>query len=1638
MSEAKLEGAHAPLATWCAIALWQLCVRPASATVALGLASAALISAVQQTAHEQLRKASLGTISIMLTSGSALIGQLAQFGVTQALHTLARGEVDMGATADRITAACTLHQVETIVHHPEDLDSSHPAYKAHASPKQPAAESSPRHAPASGLDVLMVHLLSDASPKLRAVGCRGIARSAQYGNQQQLMSIKTAEKVCAVLRTEAAALLTVLSVPPYDVPSEAGASLVPSGAPPPPTMATAVGEDELDQRPLEEHDQRPAHARAAQAHYEGHAPELLRDALNAVLNLSGARCAQVAVQVHGLSSLLEIRHTSEKFGWEGALRPLGEMAGETLYNLATHPANRNPMYVAELSLKTAVWSGGPLRIDGLANAPSKPLLKPPLLSTAAPAPAAAVPEGATPSAPGSPGGGLGRKPSTASVAPAETAAPPDARQRYLDWIASMEETEKAEQQAAEGEDIEGLAELNAGEEPQQVLLARAAFALMDANDDGDLTRLEMIRAFRQDERVRELLLPLLPLSGTAKNSVTGVDLQEQINAFDELFKVMDSDGSDAVSRQEFETFFELLEKTKGPDKLRGGAASRRRLLKPKVDYSLLAPPPEEQGALPAGAAGKALRPSTSSAGLQELMRRNFLDVWRKPLEPPMGVPPGAPKRPVVPLTPISKPGTPAPGAQHGASPAGDARLKTPGGAHHDARPKTPGGAGAKAGGAPGGVSKGGSGPALPLKPSATPPPATTKRFGHILAAKGGAGTDTAPDTAPRSQSIVAPVAAPGLGLSASMPILRKPAMGSLLRLGLGAAAEGHLTAGEEEELKRLEARMKELESEIVIEKEKKEKKGKKKGKGGGSDELSDAEKEAAGSAARLDDLKRRQSFAKDADEKAAAEAARPATAAGAVGGAKTKPKRYEGPAPVRQKAELAASAAVQAGLGAVQAGLFGIAKAAALAKQAEAEETARVGNQWRPPVVEIKITQKGVPSIKPELAATLAPWEKAYLQKGNEARPDYKVILPEAEQYTPRFSFSGNPEGRAERSGPQAKLFSWIGVAGSRIGNDNFSSYPLEGTEGKVLRLYHTSHPRNCRVPEREPVGQLPTSLGQLKCGESSTTLPAPPMPPMLTERDVPKLTQSPVLSPPQPRKSLLEDCTFPPMFGEIVSEPILFHCVPKDESGEEPSKSTKDGSLELDRSVFAPRRSHSDAHSFYNTSQVRSRAFQIDWSRCNTDRFRRLIAREDHEGLGLAGVDAEIGKIREVLAQHATAIYACHTYYCATGDAHDGYAMGLSTFFELLRDVRVVDIDSAYLNVQELTRIFASANYEAASKTLEDREIERLNPDAALLRFEFMQCLVRISISKYVRDGTIPDVSEALETFLQRDLLPNLPKGATHDPEVFRRKRLYTKPVADVLKRFEPVLRTFFEYYATIEGDPLQLDLKTPEPTMSLDEWHGFCLDAGLLDTRDSPDEGASMWMGYLSRLDERLCFVWSQTFVSDELKRRHKLTRLTYIDFCEALGRVCTRHPLPTTEILAKYGSRTAKQFFDEIAAGKHEGGVLIEKRGTEMSFDREETSDQPLAPWLEMLLSLILDRLDSNHDGKIDKKELDKRRRQRARQRAEFIIKRQVSFTVTPKLAADKELSAAEQAKLDRTMKKIASALEEELPAIDPEEL
>jgi len=484
------------------------------------------------------------------------------------------------------------------------------------------------------------------------------------------------------------------------------------------------------------------------------------------------------------------------------------------------------------------------------------------------------------------------------------------------------------------------------------------------------------------------------------------------------------------------------------------------------------------------------------------------------------------------------------------------------------------------------------------------------------------------------------------------------------------------------------------------------------------------------------------------------------------------------------------------------------------------------------------------------------------------------------------------------------------------------------------------------------------------------------------------------VLEAPTPQKGTLDDITTPPNYGVIASEPPIFRVLKVDVGG----GAAKGGAGDEDRlvpekSVFAPRKAHSDAHSFYSSERLTLRAFVIDWSRCNNERFRYLIS--DTDDGGNAGVDIEVGEVRDTLAAHHRAIYAAHSYYCAVDEkAPHRYAMGKREFFDFLRQIDVIDEASKFADVPAFEAVFSAANFEQAAKPGDHRqkELNSTNDDDALMRFEFLQALPRIAIAKYVRPKILGDVSEALEQLITVDMLPRLPPEAKHDSDLFRTRRLYKRDVNSYFTAMAPVLRTVFDFYSMIEPDPMQLDLKTPVPTMSMEEWLSFLMDADLLCVDDSaPTDGLPRSPPKVTPLEARLCMAWSQTFVSDELRRRSKLTSATYEDFLEALCRLCTRMVLPTDDLLRKYNARTCKAFFDDVAEGKHRGDVMLRESALAMTWQKEEATDEPLAPTLQMLVGLILDRLDGDSNGKLTKAELQERRKEGAKKREALLHSR-----------------------------------------------
>ena len=321
------------------------------------------------------------------------------------------------------------------------------------------------------------------------------------------------------------------------------------------------------------------------------------------------------------------------------------------------------------------------------------------------------------------------------------------------------------------------------------------------------------------------------------------------------------------------------------------------------------------------------------------------------------------------------------------------------------------------------------------------------------------------------------------------------------------------------------------------------------------------------------------------------------------------------------------------------------------------------------------------------------------------------------------------------------------------------------------------------------------------------------------------------------------------------------------------------------------------------------------------------------------------------------------------------------------------------------------------------------VNNDRALTRFEFMQLIVRIAIAKYVHGGEssrpggkkpraekISDVSEALDALMSRDVAPNLPPEANVISDVFRRGRLYTRPIHEAIEKSEAQLRAIYDFYAGMDEEPEDgrpaaplvkgAEIFAKKLNMSLDEWFMLLEDAKLIDSEEEifakQEEIAELKADpavsseeletreaelqeelavlkrqpRFTRKEAVLCFVWSQPFVTDEIKRRERMMHLSFIDFCEALGRVITFKPLPTQDLLKAHSARSAAHFFLQEEQGVHEGRKLCKlpiKWGEEKVDPA--TGGAMLRPPLEILISLIFERLSATGDM-LTRQELKKR--------------------------------------------------------------
>lgn len=158
-------------------------------------------------------------------------------------------------------------------------------------------------------------------------------------------------------------------------------------------------------------------------------------------------------------------------------------------------------------------------------------------------------------------------------------------------------------------------------------------------------------------------------------------------------------------------------------------------------------------------------------------------------------------------------------------------------------------------------------------------------------------------------------------------------------------------------------------------------------------------------------------------------------------------------------------------------------------------------------------------------------------------------------------------------------------------------------------------------------------------------------------------------------------------------------------------------------------------------------------------------------------------------------------------------------------------------------------------------------NPGNSLVRYEFLELLVRIANDKYVRNKVCQTNSQAFTMFIKDHLKTGL---AAHDSSIWRKTEYLNEEVDIVLKAHKPILDAVFKIYSGRKALPGQ------KAFMCLEEFRQLCIDGNLIPQKVPARE-----------IDT--CFGISMMIQIDELSQKRHV-EMSFVEFIEALCRVCS----------------------------------------------------------------------------------------------------------------------------------------------------
>lgn len=370
-------------------------------------------------------------------------------------------------------------------------------------------------------------------------------------------------------------------------------------------------------------------------------------------------------------------------------------------------------------------------------------------------------------------------------------------------------------------------------------------------------------------------------------------------------------------------------------------------------------------------------------------------------------------------------------------------------------------------------------------------------------------------------------------------------------------------------------------------------------------------------------------------------------------------------------------------------------------------------------------------------------------------------------------------------------------------------------------------------------------------------------------------------------------------------------------------SKTPLKAPLNLENSVFSRRKMECDGKAYLDTEKVSQRRLHMDWERATGKNiFRKAIIRQmANDTETKHDLDTELTELRVVFEEHYTLITKVFDFYsCALGQAGNGaYMMKVNAWYKFCQDSGLADPDSLHCKKQDLDVLFKVTNFEEGDKSSTENKI---NCDVSLMRFEFVEILIRAAMAKYGNGQHTWDASTALVMLIQNDIIPNMDPTIGVESNVFRVERLYVEEVNVVFYEHLSLLKAVFNSYKAA----------SPSKWLDMVEW------CTLIDH-------LNLFHPFFEMSDRkaRLIFKSSQMIVIDELKNRKRVCGASFTDFLEAIARlselIAPPPEIECREWLEDYGGGVESDYitWEFFTKNMATSGAVIERR----------PSAEPLAP-------------------------------------------------------------------------------------------